>query len=278
MTELLDAPGSLQAGPITFAVNLPQGQQDPAVQAGIALAVSTLNAEVAPLGLSLVQVSGALYRLRTGPDLVRFHQRIGGVSQGVIGEYTPGQITLINGWNWYFGSDASGIAPNQYDFQTVVTHELGHVLGLGENSDASSAMDLYLSPGQVSRDLTANDLDAIQQELQASPAPLPASPAAMATVSGDASAVATASSSPVAAAASGTGATDLAGPAAADLGGLGATVSSITIGLRPLVVPGLETLGDGEAYRQARCSWRPVPRPRPRTAPCSWRPEARARR
>ena len=59
LTELLDPPGSLQAGQISFAVALPQGQQAPAVQAAIGNAVTTLNAEVAPLGLSLVQVSGA---------------------------------------------------------------------------------------------------------------------------------------------------------------------------------------------------------------------------
>ncbi len=244
LTELLDPPGSLPAGPITFAVNLPQGEQAPAVQAAIASAVSELNAEVAPLGLSLVQVSGALAGSAQVQISFASTSAIGGVSQGVIGAYTPGQITLINGWNWYFGSDASGIAPGQYDFQTVVTHELGHVLGLGENSDPSSAMDLYLSPGQVRRDLTANDLSAIQQELQTSPASLPASPAA--TASDAASAVAMASPSPVMAAASGTGATDLTGPAAADLEGVSAAASAIALAPRPLVVPGLEPLGDGE--------------------------------
>ena len=239
LTELLDPPGSLQAGQISFAVALPQGQQAPAVQAAIGNAVTTLNAEVAPLGLSLVQVSSA----DAGSAQVHISfastSAIGGVNQGVMGAYTSdGQITLINGWNWYFGSDAKGIAPDQYDFQTVLNHELGHVLGLGENSDPSSVMSLYLSPGQVRRDLTANDLDAIQQELQSSPAPLPASSAAAA--SGDALAVATASPSPVMTAASGLE------PAAADPQGFSVPANSIRPDTVPPVVPGLETLGDSQ--------------------------------
>ena len=131
-----------------------------------------------------------------------------------------------------------GNRADQYDFQTVLNHELGHVLGLGENSDPSSVMSLYLSPGQVRRDLTANDLDAIQQELQSSPAPLPASSAAAA--SGDALAVATASPSPVMTAASGLE------PAAADPQGFSVPANSIRPDTVPPVVPGLETLGDSQ--------------------------------
>jgi hypothetical protein len=43
----------------------------------------------------------------------------------------------------------------------VLTHELGHVLGLGENFDPSSVMSLYLSPGQSRREFTAHDLSLI---------------------------------------------------------------------------------------------------------------------
>ena len=94
-----------------------------------------------------------------------------------MGAFTPGgQITLIDGWNWYFGSDASGIAQGQYDFQTVVIHELGHVLGLGENADPLSAMSLYLSPGQARRYLTANDKTVIAEEENGNPDPLLAAP------------------------------------------------------------------------------------------------------
>jgi hypothetical protein len=49
----------------------------------------------------------------------------GGYANGVLGCYTTaGEITLIQGWNWYTGSDPTQIGASQYDFQTTVTHEL----------------------------------------------------------------------------------------------------------------------------------------------------------
>src|SRR5262249_43946258 len=100
---------------------------------------------------------------------------VGGVGAGVMGYYTAGgSIVLVNGWNWYFGSDPNGIAPGQYDFQTVLTHEIGHALGLGESTDPSSAMYLYLSPGTTNRALTATDLNNIALEVPAGFAPIPA--------------------------------------------------------------------------------------------------------
>ncbi len=176
--------GAVQTGPVGVAIELPQGSQTAAELAAIGNAIASLNSQVAPLGVSLVVASGANAASAPVHITMASSSAIGGVDQGVLGAYTPGgDITLITGSNWYFGSDPGKIAQNQFDFQTVVTHELGHVLGLGENSDPSSVMDLYLSPGEVRRDLTADDLSAIQEELQASPAPLPA------TASGDALAV-----------------------------------------------------------------------------------------
>jgi hypothetical protein len=164
--ELLGG-SQLHAGPLTVAVDLPQGPQAAAETAAISDAIASLNSQVAALGVTLVETSGAssaqvhIAMAATSP--------IGGVGQGVLGAYAPdGDITLISGWNWYFGAGSGTIASNQYDFQTVVTHELGHALGLGENSDPASAMSLYLSPGQIRHDLTATDLAAIGQELQPS--------------------------------------------------------------------------------------------------------------
>jgi hypothetical protein len=55
----------------------------------------------------------------------------GGYADGVLGCTTDvGQITIINGWMFYAGSDATQIDSAQYDFETVVVHELGHALGL----------------------------------------------------------------------------------------------------------------------------------------------------
>jgi uncharacterized repeat protein (TIGR01451 family) len=172
LTELLDPNVSLQPGTIDVAVDLPAGPQAQAEQAAVAAAIATLNSEVGPLGIHFSQVFGA--DAGAAPVHIRLARTsyIGGVDEGVLGAFSAdGQITLIDGWNWYFGAGANGIVGDQYDFQSVVTHELGHVLGLGENADPSSAMDLYLDPGAVRRDLTAYDLDAIRQELE----PLPVS-------------------------------------------------------------------------------------------------------
>jgi uncharacterized repeat protein (TIGR01451 family) len=245
LTELLDPAGTLQAGQIPVAVNLPQGPEATAVQAAITSAVAKLNAEVAPLGVSLVRVfgadaSGAPVQISFAPT-----SAIGGVNQGIMGAFTSdGQITVINGWNWYFGSDAKGIARDQYDFQSVLGHELGHVLGLGENSDPSSVMSLYLNPGQVRRDLSATDLGAIQEELQGSAAFVPTSVAV--TASGDSAGAAIASPSVVNTAVGSPAAPVPAGLAAADPETSGLASSSIAPALQHTVVPGFGPLGDAE--------------------------------
>ncbi|MCS6975785.1 MAG: matrixin family metalloprotease [Gemmatales bacterium] len=74
------------------------------------------------------------------------------------------QITLVSGWNWYVGADPSGITLDQYDLQSVVTHELGHALGLQENLvDSTSAMFESLAAGQIRRSLGNSDLAALSE-------------------------------------------------------------------------------------------------------------------
>ena len=173
----------LQAGPLDVAVDLPQGPHEAAEMAAIKAAIASLNVQVAPLGVTLVEVSGL--KAVSAPIHISMASTspAGGVGQGVLGAFAPdGDITLVSGWNWYFGSASSKISPKQYDFQTVVTHELGHALGLGESSDPASAMDLYLSQGQTRRNLATNDLNAIRAELQASPAPVVSTPVAQCSV------------------------------------------------------------------------------------------------
>ena len=63
-----------------------------------------------------------------------------------------GTIILVQGWNWYSGADAAAVGRDQYDFQTVVTHELGHALGLGHNVDTSSVMNADLVPAYAKTD------------------------------------------------------------------------------------------------------------------------------
>ncbi len=166
----------LHTGTMTVAVDLPKGQETAAEQAAIDRAIASLNSQVARLGVTLKEVSGAAAESASIHITVASTTGIGGVSQGVLGAYSAdGDITLVQGWDWYFGKDSAKLGAAQFDFQSVVTHELGHALGLGENSDSSSALDLYLNPGQAHRNLTALDLNAIRQELRDAQPTLPTS-------------------------------------------------------------------------------------------------------
>src|SRR6202007_1516989 len=89
---------------------------------------------------------------------------IGGVAQGVLGVYeTGGSIMIVGGWNLDTGANPARIGGGQYDFQTVVTHELGHALGFGHSDDPNSPMFESLPTGVTRRTLTAADLHVIDQ-------------------------------------------------------------------------------------------------------------------
>jgi len=87
----------------------------------------------------------------------------GDMSNGVLGCYnptaSPTEITLIQGWNWYTGADATQIGSDQYDFQTTVSHELGHALGLGGSDSLTSPMNETLPTGAARRVMTVADLN-----------------------------------------------------------------------------------------------------------------------
>jgi hypothetical protein len=113
----------------------------------------------------------------------------GGFADGVLGSaelaYSPvsgvtdlgrpyleitGQVivTMIQGWNWYTDGPDAGttIGSSQYDYQTVVTHELGHAVGLFHdsntygnlNGDGYSVMLPYLNAGQVRQNFSPADI------------------------------------------------------------------------------------------------------------------------
>jgi hypothetical protein len=83
----------------------------------------------------------------------------GGQADSVLGcETDAGEITLIQGWDWFTASDPTQIGNGQYDFQTIVTHELGHALGLGHSADPASVMYASLDAGTVKRTLLVADL------------------------------------------------------------------------------------------------------------------------
>ena len=102
---------------------------------------------------------------------------IGGAADGVMGvTEADGQITIIMNWNYYLGADATTVGSDQYDFETVVMHELGHGLGLGHSPDADSVMFAELDTGQAHRSLTANDLAQLDDGGGDAPEPLRAQP------------------------------------------------------------------------------------------------------
>jgi len=163
-----NAAGQLLAGDVVVYVNDPNSLFTADELARIQDAVSAVDAVVEPFGVSVTETTdstAANVVIDTGSS-----STVGGYADGILGCYTTaGEITLIQGWDWYAGSDPSQIGASQYDFQTTVTHELGHALGLGESSDSTSAMSGTLAPGTVIRTLTTADLNIPYDEGLADP-------------------------------------------------------------------------------------------------------------
>jgi hypothetical protein len=173
--------GQLLGGDVELYVDNSNGDLTPDELARIQDAVNAVDATIAPYGVAITEVPDptlANVILNMGST-----SAVGGYAQGILGCFSPtGAITLIQGWNWYTGSNPQQIGAGQYDFQTTVTHELGHALGLGESSNPTSAMYGTLTPGTVIRGLTAADLNIPYDEAGADPqraAPLPGHPAVL---------------------------------------------------------------------------------------------------
>jgi hypothetical protein len=157
--DTLGVADTLLAGNLLVYVNDPNGAFSPAERARITDAISGWDALLAPYSVSITEVGDAAAAnlvLDISPS-----SACGGQSDGVLGCYNPdaAEITLIQGWNWYAGSNPSQIGAGQYDFQTTVTHELGHAFGLGHSPDTTSPMHGTLPTGAVHRVMTVTDLN-----------------------------------------------------------------------------------------------------------------------
>jgi hypothetical protein len=150
---------TLLAGNLSVYINDPSGLFTSDELARIQDAINTWDAILVPYNVTITEVTDsslASVVIDTGDN-----SACGGATSGVLGCYNgaTGEIMLIQNWNWYAGADPSQIGTGQYDFQTTVTHELGHALGLGHSANPSSPMYATLSTGVADRTVTIQDLN-----------------------------------------------------------------------------------------------------------------------
>ena len=180
--------------PITLGVYVDNsdGSMTPDQRARIADAIAALNVTWnGTTGLQLVLVSDPsqasiiVHNVVTSP--------LGGLGQGILGDAElsyvaspdgrldngnayqvfTGQmmVDIVEGWNWYTSPTSANtgmtaITNSQYDFESVVIHELGHAVGLYHdesvygmlNGDGLSPMNPLLYAGQVHRQLSSYDV------------------------------------------------------------------------------------------------------------------------
>jgi hypothetical protein len=150
--------GTLLAGNLCVYVSDPSDLFTANEQARILDAINAWNTLLVPFSVTISEVADptlANVVIDTGTT-----SAAGSAADGVLGSYcSTGEITILQGWNWYDGADPTQIGASQYDFQTVVTHELGHALGLGGSADPTSPMYEILATGVVRRTPGVADLN-----------------------------------------------------------------------------------------------------------------------
>jgi hypothetical protein len=187
--DVLGIADTLLAGNLNVYVRDPGGFFTADERARVRDAIAGLDTLLAPYSVTITQVSDS-----ASANLVldaAATSTCGGAADGVLGCFNgdAGEATIVEGWDWYAGADPAQIGATQYDFQTVVTHELGHALGLGGRTDPNSPMNEILPTGMARRTMTVADLnipeppDGADPERAAPPPSAAEAPAPEATLS-----------------------------------------------------------------------------------------------
>jgi hypothetical protein len=152
------APGGLLGGNIELYVDNSNGDLTADELARIQDAVTAVDTVTVPNGVTVTEITDPSQAdVTLNMDAT---SAVGSYSTGVLGCTTDaGQITIIAGWNFYAGASATQIGSAQFDFETVVAHELGHALGLGHSTNAASVMYATLTTGTTNRALAVADLN-----------------------------------------------------------------------------------------------------------------------
>jgi Ca2+-binding RTX toxin-like protein len=153
-----NAAGQLLAGNLTVYVDNASGLFTAAELDRIHDAIDAINLVVNPFGVAVTEVGEAERQLATTVLHIAGTSANGGAADGTLGSTSDGNITLVQGWNWYTGAAKNAVGAGQYDFETIVMHELGHAMGLGHSTNASSVMYATLDTGVARRDLSVADL------------------------------------------------------------------------------------------------------------------------
>jgi hypothetical protein len=153
--------GQLLGGDLYVYVSDPAGYFTADELARLQDAINGLDALLAPYSVTITEVSDSSLANLVVDDGAT--TACGGFADGVLACFTAGnasgEITFVQGWDWYAGADPTAVTGDQYDFQTVVTHELGHALGLGHSTDPNSVMYATLDTGVARRTMTVQDLN-----------------------------------------------------------------------------------------------------------------------
>ena len=150
----------------TAPSNFPQFQVFAGAGAGAAMPVNAVVVTQAEVQALVPEAIDAWKAAGLGAADVRklesVQVQVGNLGTSILGLETPGVITINQtaaGYNWDVSAAGSPSASG-VDLLTVLEHELGHVIGLSDNTQAGDLMDITLGLG-VSRAPTTADLAAI---------------------------------------------------------------------------------------------------------------------